>query len=73
MPIARIVMFLGVVLSVVGGIHYYLWARLVRDVAWPAPMHTALTVLLIALAAGRSAALRLALPESAALDIQVAP
>jgi hypothetical protein len=50
MPIARLAMFLSVVFSVVGGIHYYLWARLVRDIGWPAPVHTSLTVLLIGLA-----------------------
>ena len=30
-------MFLAVVTLVVGGVHYLLWARLVRDPAWPAP------------------------------------
>ena len=50
MPIARLAAFLSVVLSVVGGIHYYLWARLVRDIGWPASVHTALTVALIGLA-----------------------
>lgn len=29
--------FLGLVLSVSAGIHYYLWARLVRDIGWPPP------------------------------------
>lgn len=50
MPIARVVAFLSVVLSVVGGIHYYLWARLVRDVGWPAGVHASLTAALIGLA-----------------------
>lgn len=50
MPIARVVAFLSVVLSVVGGVHYYLWARLVRDVGWPAGVHTSLTAALIGLA-----------------------
>ncbi len=50
MSIARLAAFLSVVLSVVGGIHYYLWARLVRDIGWPASMHTALTLALIGLA-----------------------
>lgn len=29
--------FFGLVTSVSAGIHYYLWARLVRDIGWPAP------------------------------------
>jgi predicted MPP superfamily phosphohydrolase len=32
------------------GVHRYLWARLVRDAAWPAPWGRALTVLLVVLA-----------------------
>jgi len=50
MPVTRLLAFLGVVFSVTAGIHYYLWARLVRDVAWPASVHTWLTVALAALA-----------------------
>ena len=50
MSVARLAIFLSVVLSVTAGIHYYLWARLVRDVAWPAPWHTWLSVAVIALA-----------------------
>ncbi|MDP3218636.1 MAG: metallophosphoesterase, partial [Deltaproteobacteria bacterium] len=37
MRAAQVLMFLAVVILVVGGIHYLLWARLVRDPAWPAP------------------------------------
>jgi predicted MPP superfamily phosphohydrolase len=37
MRAAQVLMFLAVVTLVVGGIHYLLWARLVRDPAWPAP------------------------------------
>ncbi len=32
-----VLIFLAVVLGVVGGIHAFLWARLVRDPGWPAP------------------------------------
>ena len=32
-----IIVFLGLVLSVIGGLHYYFWARLVRDTALAAP------------------------------------
>jgi predicted MPP superfamily phosphohydrolase len=42
----------GVVLTAISWLlHRYLWARLVRDVAWPAPWGRALTVLVVALAA----------------------
>ena len=50
MSATRLAIFLSVVCSVTAAIHYYLWARLVRDVGWPAPVQTWLTVLLIALA-----------------------
>lgn len=40
--------FLTVVLAVLGGFHAYLWARLVRDPAWPAPFSAILTGLVIA-------------------------
>lgn len=43
MPIARIAAFLAVVLSITFLIHRYLWARLVRDAAWPAPWRSAAT------------------------------
>jgi uncharacterized protein len=49
MTLSRVVVFLSIVGAVFGAIHYYLWARLVRDVGWPAPTHQLLTVLLIAL------------------------
>lgn len=50
MSVTRLAIFLSVVLSVTAAIHYYLWARLVRDVAWPEPWHKWLTVALVALA-----------------------
>lgn len=37
MPLSRMLVFLGLVLAVSAGIHYYLWARLVRDIGWPEP------------------------------------
>ena len=42
MPIARWLVFLSVVLSVLGSVHYYLWIRLVRDTGMPAPWPTLL-------------------------------
>jgi predicted MPP superfamily phosphohydrolase len=43
--------FLAVMTALVGLMHRYLWARLVRDAAWPAPWGRVLTVLVIVLAA----------------------
>ena len=33
----RFVVFLTVFTSILGGLHYYVWARLFRDPAWPTP------------------------------------
>jgi predicted MPP superfamily phosphohydrolase len=38
MSVSRILVFLAIVLSIVAGVHYFLWARLARDPAWPAPV-----------------------------------
>ena len=38
MSIGRLLIFLAVVLSITAGIHYFLWIRLARDPAWPAPV-----------------------------------
>ncbi len=56
-------LFLAVSLAVVGGMHAYLWARLVRDPALPEPWRRAATALLVLLAVALPvgvAALRLA-------------
>ncbi len=50
MTVARVAIFFSVLISVLGAVHYYLWARLVRDVGWPAPYHDALTAVIVALA-----------------------
>jgi predicted MPP superfamily phosphohydrolase len=44
--------FLGVVILVLGGLHYYVWARLVRDTQLPRPWAATLLAGLIGLAAG---------------------
>src|SRR4051812_35006485 len=41
---ARYLVFFAVGLLVLGGAHYYLWARLVRDVALPAPWFRVATI-----------------------------
>jgi predicted MPP superfamily phosphohydrolase len=45
--LGQLLAFLAVFLLVVGGWHYYLWTRLVRDPAWPQPYMRAATVALI--------------------------
>lgn len=37
MSLSRMLVFFGLASSVSAGIHYYLWARLVRDIGWPPP------------------------------------
>jgi predicted MPP superfamily phosphohydrolase len=43
------IVFLVIALSLIGGLHYYFWARLVRDTALPAPWRQLATVTLAAL------------------------
>jgi uncharacterized protein len=50
-------LFFAVALSIVGGAHYYLWTRLVRDADWPPVVRTAATMLIAALGAGMVATL----------------
>ncbi len=51
MPLWRMLLFLAVALSIVFGVHYFLWVRLVRDPAWPAAWSRALTWALVVLGA----------------------
>jgi predicted MPP superfamily phosphohydrolase len=37
MSIWRLVIFITIAFSITAGIHYFLWVRLARDPAWPAP------------------------------------
>lgn len=68
MSLGRLLVFVTVVLSVSGAIHYYLWARLVRDVGWPAPYGLYLKWALVALAVS----FPLFLPVSRALPRELA-
>lgn len=45
-------MFFAVIIGLDLLLHYYLWARLVRDPGWPTPLRTGLTIALAALAIG---------------------
>ena len=49
--------FLVVALSLVGGMHYYLWARLVRDLQLSQPVARALTASIVVLGVTMPAAL----------------
>src|SRR6185312_15708020 len=49
-PVARLVTFIAVAFALLAGIHYYLWARLVRDPRWPASWTTVGGTLLALLA-----------------------
>jgi predicted MPP superfamily phosphohydrolase len=48
--VLRLSIFLVVVLSILGGVHFYLWARLVRDTQLPLPARTWATAALLGLA-----------------------
>src|SRR6266536_1387555 len=45
-----IIVFLAVALAIIGGLHYYFWARLVRDTALPSPWRQLATAALWILA-----------------------
>jgi hypothetical protein len=49
--LAQFLIFLGIVLAVVVGVHYYLWVRLVRDAGWAPQWRPRLTALTVVLAA----------------------
>ncbi|HET8724852.1 MAG TPA: metallophosphoesterase [Anaeromyxobacteraceae bacterium] len=49
-PLLSFVIFFGVALAIVGGMHFYIWTRLVRDTAVGEPWRRLLTVGLVALA-----------------------
>lgn len=42
-------LFFTIAMLLVASGHYYVWVRLVRDVAWPRPVHKALTLLVVVL------------------------
>ena len=70
--IARFVVFIGVALALLGGIHYYLWARLARDPHWPAPWGTVLTWFFALVAVGMPAAAILSRGRTGTLGGQIA-
>ena len=58
--VSRFLAFIAVALGVLGGIHYYIWARLIRDPRWTAPWGAAGGTLLALLALSVPASLILA-------------
>jgi len=46
---ASFLLFVSIALLLAASAHYYVWVRLVRDVAWPRPLFKTLTTLLILL------------------------
>lgn len=56
---SRFIVFIVIVLAILTGIHWYLWARMVRDTHLPSPWNVAATVALVALALSMPLALLL--------------
>lgn len=71
MSLGRILIFLGVVLGLTVGTHYYLWARLIRDPMWPSPWRQVATVALVILALSIPASMMAwrTLPRSVAIPV----
>jgi predicted MPP superfamily phosphohydrolase len=49
--VIRFILFFGIATALLGGIHYYIWLRLVRDAALPQPYRLVATVTIFVLAA----------------------
>ena len=49
MRVPALLMFVGLMSAITGSVHYYIWARLVRDTALPAAAFRALTALVVVL------------------------
>jgi uncharacterized protein len=53
----RLVLFIATILALLAGIHYYIWARLIRDPHVPPPWNIVATVTLVLLGVGTPAVL----------------
>lgn len=71
MSILRMVVSVGIALGVSITVHYWMWARLVRDAHWAAPWNTAFTLAFAVLAVGMPAGMlaTFALPRGAAAGL----
>jgi predicted MPP superfamily phosphohydrolase len=65
-------MFIGVALGLLGAIHYFLWARLVRDPQWPTPWSGVLAWFFVLVAVGVPAVLFLSRGRTNTVAGQVA-
>ena len=54
---SRFLIFIAVALALLAGIHYYLWARLIRDAQLPSPWNGVLTLVLALFAIGTPTAM----------------
>jgi uncharacterized protein len=68
----RFLVFIGVMLGVLGAIHYYLWIRLARDPQWPAPWNTVAGWFFVVAAVGMPAAAIIARGRSHTVAGQIA-
>src|SRR5579871_2949842 len=50
MSLTRIVVFLSVMSTITAGVHWFVWARLVRDTALPSPWRAVATTAIVTLA-----------------------
>jgi predicted MPP superfamily phosphohydrolase len=72
---AQLAGFLGIVVLILGGVHFYLWLRLIHDPAWPPPWSRLATALCIALAVSQPSVFILsrALPPNASRIVLFMP
>lgn len=71
--LSGLVVFLGIVLTLLAGLHYYLWARLIRDPNLPQPWRIVATVALIVAGASIPLSLFLRRASPATLSILIWP
>jgi uncharacterized protein len=69
----RILIFIGVVFTIIAAIHYYLWARLVRDTHLPPPWNTIAAVALAVFALGMPLAMILGRRHATAQPLLIWP
>jgi len=70
---SRVVIFIAVVLLIIGGIHYYLWTRLVRDTHLPPPWPVLATAAIVLLASGMPIAVTLVRRHATSASLVVWP
>jgi predicted MPP superfamily phosphohydrolase len=73
--VTRFIVFFGIASLLLSGVHYYLWARLVRDTALPQPFRSLATIAIVVLAVcvPGTMILRRGLGEQTITDILIWP